>query len=250
MSPRALILTYHAIEAGPAPLCIEASRFRDHLDVIAGSRLRVVSLDELVEDHAEPAVALTFDDGFASAVEQGLPLLAERGMPATIFCVAGHLGGFNDFPTQSQGAPRLPLASADALAAAVENRIELGAHGMEHQPLSNAGDAALRDEIVGSKRTLEDAVGTPVRWFGYPYGAPPRASGRALVERAYAGACGGGNRPVSAGSDRFALPRIDAHYLRRPSRLQATLEGRGLYLNLRRSGARIRRAIRPDFVSR
>ena len=40
-------------------------------------------------------VGLTFDDGYADNVEEGLPLLRELGFTATCYVTSGHLGGFN-----------------------------------------------------------------------------------------------------------------------------------------------------------
>ena len=68
-------------------------------------------------------------------------------------------------------------------------------------------------------------------------------AGRDLVERTYAGACAVGNRALSPGFDRFELPRVEMHYLRRPSLLRRVLGGGRAYLALRRAG---RRLGRPD----
>jgi hypothetical protein len=113
--------------------------------------------------------------------------------------------------------------------------------------LTRVDEAALRREILDSREMLEQAVGAPVGWFAYPYGVAPRAA-RALVERTYPGACAGGNRAVGAGASRFMLPRVDAHYLRRPALLGRVLEGGDLYLLMRRLGARLRRTARRDFA--
>jgi peptidoglycan/xylan/chitin deacetylase (PgdA/CDA1 family) len=253
MSVRGLILTYHAIAPGPRPLCIEPSRFREHLAVIAESGARAITLDQLAEQdregsEAQHVVAITFDDGYASTVDHAVPLLVDRGLPATIFCVAGHLGGINDFGTQAARAPRLRLASATALAALPGQSVEIGSHGMEHRPLSGVGEDAARREIVHSRQALEDAVGTRVSWFAYPYGAPPSDAARDLVHRTYTGACTADNRAVEPAADRYSLPRVDAHYLHRPGLLRRALEGGELYLRLRRMGGRARRRVRPDFA--
>ena len=97
----ALVLTYHAVERGPAPLCVDPDLFVEHLDCILESGARALTVRELAEALREgaldrPSVAITFDDGFASVVESAGPLIAERGLPATVFCVAGHLGGTSD----------------------------------------------------------------------------------------------------------------------------------------------------------
>jgi peptidoglycan/xylan/chitin deacetylase (PgdA/CDA1 family) len=245
-----LVLTYHAIEAGPPPLCIEPALFRRQLEEIAASTARVVPLRELVNaaeaGSGDDLIAITFDDGFASVVESALPALAEHGLPATIFCVAGHLGGRNDWPTEPARSPRLPLASGEALADARRSGpVEIGSHGMSHEPLAALGEQELDRELLGSKAALEDATGLAVDWLAYPYGEPPRGQGMEMVRRAYAGACAGGNERVGAGA-RYEVPRVDPHYLRRPARLRAVLEGRDSHLRLRRAGARVRRWVRSD----
>lgn len=253
MSARALILAYHAIEAGPRPLCMDPGLFAEHLDCLAQSEVPVVTLDRLGRDLRAGqlegrSVAITFDDGFQSVIDEAVPLLAQRALPATIFCVAGHLGGHNDWPSQPQHVPRLRLAGAPALAALAGSSIQIGSHGMHHAPLRRADDGTLAQEIVASRSALEATVRAPVRWFAYPYGegasAPARA--RRLLEAHYEGACSISARAFTADADGFALPRVDAHYLRRPALLRRVLEGLDVYLHARRAGGRLRRAVRTD----
>jgi peptidoglycan/xylan/chitin deacetylase (PgdA/CDA1 family) len=254
VSARALVLNYHAIEAGPAPLCIDPALFAAHLDCLARSSAQVVTLDRLARDLragqlTERAVALTFDDGFASVIDRALPLLAERGFPATIFCVVGHLGRRNDWPSQPAGVPRLALADASALASVAGSRVEIGSHGVEHVPLGKVPDEVAAREIVDSRFALETAVHAPVRWFAHPYGVPPGPRVRRELEVNYSGACSNELRALDANADPFALPRIDAHYLRRPALLRQVLDGSDVYLHARRAGSRLRRAIRADYRS-
>lgn len=243
----ALILTYHAVEEGPAPLCLGPRLFAEHVACIAASGVPALSVSELVEalragELPDPAVAVTFDDGCASAVRVAAPMLAEHRIPATLFCVAGHLGGFNDWPTQPARAPRLELASAGELAELVRAGFEIGSHGVRHEPLGGALPRIARKEVEESKRMLETHVEGPVASFAYPYGVHPSAAARELVAAEYAAACVGGTARVGAGADPYLLPRVDAHYLRRTAVLRRVLAG-GLtpYLPLRAAAARARR---------
>jgi peptidoglycan/xylan/chitin deacetylase (PgdA/CDA1 family) len=251
VSSRALVLTYHAIELGPAPLCIEPALFREHLDVIAEAPVRPVGLDRLAAEleaggPVEASVAITFDDGYASVVRNAAPMLAERGLPATVFCVAGHLGGLNDWTTEPRSGARLRLASAGELGGVAAGGLQLGSHGLSHYPLSLA-DEDLEPEIVESRARLQHETGAAVRWFAHPYGSLPGARGRSIIERTYNGAVASGNRAVSQGTDRWRIPRVEVHYLRRPGLLRRTLEGRGSYLAVRRVGAHARRLVRSDY---
>lgn len=251
--PRALIITYHAVEIGPSPLCIDPALFEAHADVIAETGVRSVTVRELAETRrattSEDMVAITFDDGFASAAEVAGSLLLERGLVATLFCVAGHLGGANNWPSARRDGYQSRLAGAAALAELAADGFEIGSHGMEHAPLAGAPEPVLRHEVVDSRRALEDAVAAPVTSYAYPYGALPGTLGRQLVAEAYDAACTASLRRISEDSDSHALPRIDAHYLRRPELLKRALEGRlGVYFRARGLAARARRSIVKDYA--
>lgn len=247
-----LILTYHAVEEGPAPLCVDPELFAEHVASIAASGAKTLTVSELaaalrVGNLPEDAVAVTFDDGCVSVVEQAAPILREHGLRATVFCVSGRLGGANDWPSQAAWAPRLRLATADALATLVDDGWEIGSHGVEHRPLADAGEDVARREVVESRLELEQSIGTPVPSFAWPYGVRPSAAAAALIAETYDAACAGGLAAVSAKADPFALPRVDAHYLRNPALLRRALAGRlDLYLRARAAGAKARRLVRRD----
>ena len=249
----ALVLTYHAVEEGPAPLCLDAATFEQHLDAIAETEATTLTVAELAtglrrRSLPDRSVALTFDDAFATAVEVAAPMLLERGMRATFFCVAGHIGGLNDWPTQGSHAPRLPLADADALFTAAASGFEIGSHGMTHAPLDALTDELAEYEVVGSKEALETALDAHVSSFAYPYGAERRVDGGTLVSAYYTAACTTRLGPVARSSSPLALPRVDAHYLRQPALMRRALCGSlGPYLSVRRFGARARRMVVKDY---
>jgi peptidoglycan/xylan/chitin deacetylase (PgdA/CDA1 family) len=85
-SRRLAVLAYHGVD--------DPDLFGCQLDYIV-SAARPVSLDRVLSafEGGAPlprrAVLVTFDDGHRSVLEAGLPLLAERGVPAVAFVVAG-----------------------------------------------------------------------------------------------------------------------------------------------------------------
>jgi len=89
---RLLIFTFHRVLSEPDPLFPDepdARLFATMLDWI-GSLCRVLPLPEAVRGLMrgvlpDRAACITFDDGYANNFEVALPLLEQRGMPATIF---------------------------------------------------------------------------------------------------------------------------------------------------------------------
>jgi peptidoglycan/xylan/chitin deacetylase (PgdA/CDA1 family) len=249
----AVILTYHAIEEGPKPLCIEPDLFSEHAAAIVASGATCLTVRELaaaLRDRALPerAVAITFDDGCESVVANAAPVLAEYGLQATVFAIAGRLGGTNDWPGQRGSAPHLGLASAEQLAELAVQGFEIGSHGYSHAALTDLSSATAALEIEESKAVLEAAVGSEVTSFAWPYGAEPEPEAARLIRAGYLAACTTAMARVGSESDPLALPRVDAYYLRRPELLRRVLEGaRDEYLRLRAVAARARRLFRKDY---
>lgn len=252
---RALIITYHAIEPGPPPLCVHPDLFRSHVETVLAAGARVVGVSELVRELAVPTsddrlVALTFDDGFASVATAAAPILASHELGGTVFCVAGHVGGANDWETGRNGGFAAPLASREQILELVAAGLEIGSHGFAHRPAAELSDDEAEQEIVGSREHLERLSGTEVRAYAYPYGALPSRAVRRVVDRTYDAACTTRLAVVEERPDPHALPRVDAHYLRRPELLRRAVSGSlGPYLAVRRLGARARRVVRPDYVT-
>jgi peptidoglycan/xylan/chitin deacetylase (PgdA/CDA1 family) len=90
-----------------------------------------------------------------------------------------------------------------------ERGIEFGAHTRTHCSLPDVADETVAAEVESSRVELEQALGTPVRTFAYPYG---RVDDRALaaVERAgFASACTTEPRPARLHDHPLLIPRIE-----------------------------------------
>lgn len=95
---RLCILNYHRILATPDHLLDsdpDVETFRWQMRLLAEC-FNVMPLREAVETMATGrmpprAVAITFDDGYRSFHDLALPVLAEFGLPATVFVTTGHM---------------------------------------------------------------------------------------------------------------------------------------------------------------
>ena len=253
MRRAALVLTYHAIARGPAPLFVDPALLAAHLDCIVESGATVVTVTELAAalrggTLPDRALALTFDDGFANVAVAAAPLLAERGLRATVFCVAEHIGGVSNWTSQPRSAPQLPLADAAALSALAAAGWEIGSHGLTHERLSRLTPDRRQHELEASRLKLEELIGVSIRSFAYPYGSVPAGAEAELRAAGYDSACTTRIATVARSASPFAIPRVDAHYVRRELVLKAILDGRAPgYLAARRFAARVRRVAVSDF---
>jgi len=99
---RGLILLYHrvaALEIDPQLLCVEPTRFAEHLEVL-GDLTTPVPLSRIRDASAEAGpvpVVVTFDDGYADNLVSAAPMLKARRIPATIFVVSGLVGADREF---------------------------------------------------------------------------------------------------------------------------------------------------------
>lgn len=236
------ILTYHSIDRSGSVISIAPELFRFQIESLASRGLRGVSLSTLLSiwNRDEPAhgvVALTFDDGFANNLDEAVPVLQQYSFSATVFVVAGRLGGDNQWPGQGGGIPQLPLLSVQALRALPPETLEVGSHTLDHPDLTTLNPAEAERQLVGGRQRLEELLGRAVTTFAYPLGrATPQ-----IVKRAreiYQASCSTWLTQASPLSDRGWLPRLDAYYLR-PRRVFAAL-GTPLVANYIRLRGRLR----------
>jgi peptidoglycan/xylan/chitin deacetylase (PgdA/CDA1 family) len=82
--------------------------------------------------------------------------------------------------------------------------------------LTTVSESDAEEEIVGSKKAIEDALGCPVATFAYPYGAF-HDSVRQLAMSHFTLACSTTLGFVDSSSDVFVLERLDMYYFQRVS---------------------------------
>ena len=183
------------------------------------SRFDIVSLSEAQARitsgrNQRPTACITFDDGYADNRRFAIPLLLNQRIPFTYFVSTNHVLGGEPFPHDVARGRPLPVNTLGHLREMAAAGVEIGAHTRSHANLG--GDLSrdiLTDEIVGSKRELETALGCNVRYFAFPYGKHENmstAAFRMTFEAGFDGVCsayGGYNFP---GNDAFHLRRFHA----------------------------------------
>ncbi len=168
------ILMYHHV-APSAPsgrlqfnLTVTTADFCRQLDYLKASGYTAITLSDLFAalyrgvPLPQRPVVLTFDDGYADAFTDALPLLQRYGFRGAFAIVTGFVGGSG-------------YLTWDQIKAMDTAGMEFAAHTVTHIDLNTAADDTARQELSDSRRALEERLGKPPQFFVYPSGEPFRS---------------------------------------------------------------------------
>ena len=115
---------------------------------------------------ATKPVVITFDDGYTDFYRQAFPVLQQYGFSATVFLPTAYIG---ERPLQFKGRDCLTWAEVRELS---NHGIVFASHTVTHPQLHELSTSAVKEEIVSSKQTIEDRIGSAVDSFAYPFAFP------------------------------------------------------------------------------
>ena len=139
---------------------------------MAESGARPIRLDAALELLRRPVsghyVCVTFDDGYRDNLLAAAPVLAEHGIPATIFLPSRIIDGELPFHWYADPPPALSWQEVAELLAG--GLVDVQSHTLTHPLLPQVDDARSRQEIVASKLEIERHVPYALTSFCYPAG--------------------------------------------------------------------------------
>ena len=213
------ILTYHKLGPRPARVRLKGMYLSERLFARQLAELRKAGFQNSgLPSCAEPPfgrrIELTFDDAYVNVLRLGLKPLAANGFKAIQFVVAGRLGKHNDWDVALGEAPE-PLMDKAQLEEWLAAGHDIGSHTLTHPYLTRVSRAEAQEEIVASRKRLEDVFGRRVEHFCYPFGDWNESVRDLVVAAGYKTASTTQTGLNRAGDSLFTLKRFTARY---PSR--------------------------------
>ncbi len=212
-----MVLFYHRVaDDAASPWTMSNREFAVQIRWLE-KHFELISLDDarrrLVDGHnPKPSVSITFDDGYDANCDEAIPLLIERKIPCTYFVSSRCVLEGVPFPHDVAGRFSARPNTVAQLRSMADGGVEIGAHTRTHADVGRLHNPReLYDEVAGSGRDLEQALGRAVRYFAFPYGQAANmnpASFQIAREHGYLAVCsayGGYNFP---GDDPFHIQRI------------------------------------------
>jgi peptidoglycan/xylan/chitin deacetylase (PgdA/CDA1 family) len=173
---RGVVLYYHAVKPD------QRQRFARQLDTLIRQASLFPAGSPEVMRSGRRNIAVTFDDGFRSVLDNAVPELTKRCIPFTVFIPSGCLGERPSWvhdPNHPSWHERV-LSRAELRALVAVPLATLGSHSVNHPNLLRLDKPEARCELEDSRAALEAAAGVVVDLFSFPHGG----HNRVLVDQA------------------------------------------------------------------
>lgn len=202
------VIMYHSINPDTkngSLLVVTPDNFRRQMRFLKDHRYKVISLEEaadFIKNKKRPpsrSIAITFDDGYLDNYTYAFPILKEYNFPATIFIVVNEVG----LPPENR------LSWSQIRVMQESGLVTFGSHTISHPNLEGIiSQAALKDQIDGSKKILEEKLGGAVNTFAYPGGKFTKEARQAVIDAGYKLGVATNPGRVVADNDIFLIKRL------------------------------------------
>lgn len=166
--PRHVVIYYHSVKKH------QVEQFQNQMAYLA-TKCFVVKPSKIMSEPADGSkvvAAITFDDAFASVIDNAVPIMKKYELPAGIFVPVDNLGQKPRWEILGN------ISDKDEVVINKEQIVELDKEGFEifshtgsHSVLTKIDDDRLESELAGSKQNLENIIGHEVIGISYPQGA-------------------------------------------------------------------------------
>lgn len=174
-----VVLCYHGIsDSWPAPTTVKVADLKDQLaDFLCRGYRGATFAEALTNPPAERTVVVTFDDAHLSVGELAAPILAELGIPATVYVPtdfpdSGRPMGWDgyDIWLGTEHERELACMGWDRLRELAASGWEIGSHTCSHPHLPRLEEAEIATELSRSRERCEAEISAPCLSLAYPYG--------------------------------------------------------------------------------
>jgi peptidoglycan/xylan/chitin deacetylase (PgdA/CDA1 family)/glycosyltransferase involved in cell wall biosynthesis len=229
------VLLYHRVIndpslAGKHGTYVTTKQLEAHLEYLHKNNYTPITFEDLSMinrfDKDKKYVILTFDDGYEDNYTLLFPMLKKFNFKAVIFMVTGKKENTWDYLDEGR---TFPLLERTQILEMNRYGIEFGAHTMNHVDLTKVEVSEAKQEIEGSRETLEQILGKKVTAFAYPYGSVNETVKELVKKAGFKYGISTVMGPLAIHEDIFNIRRIIAHPDTNLSRFARKVKGNYLY---------------------
>jgi peptidoglycan/xylan/chitin deacetylase (PgdA/CDA1 family) len=173
----------------------------------------------------QKAVAITFDDGWIDNYLYAFPVLKKNHFNATVFIItdrvekaSGKMSSLPEYiPTHNESKVLIETGEAHRVAlnwklieeVTAGGLVEFYSHTKSHRKCDTLSEHQLREELGGSREMIEKRLGRACPFLCWPYGQYTPGAVQVAKEVGYGALYTTDHGVVKAGSDPFAIKRIE-----------------------------------------
>jgi peptidoglycan/xylan/chitin deacetylase (PgdA/CDA1 family) len=227
-SAQVVVFCYHRVEGkAGGDLSMTPELFEEQMQTLKDNGISVISMQDFLawkrSEKNIPArsALITIDDGYASAYEVARPILKKFNYPWTYFIYTKYV---------NSGGKSITWKQLEELR---DEGVEIGSHTVSHMDLRlplgknpEAYDQWLREEIIGSRKIIEQKLGINCATFAYPLGRQNQKVIGVVKDAGYEAAFSVyGQRNTHAGN--HLLVGRYAYYAKRPQDMKQAFDFNG-----------------------
>jgi peptidoglycan/xylan/chitin deacetylase (PgdA/CDA1 family) len=235
VKPTITVLLYHRVsDAFRDSVTIGVERFDKHLEYLKNNyevrSLRSLVNGDMPKEDDRTIVCITFDDGYLDNYTNAAPLLLKHGLPATFFVSTDNVTNQTPFQHDlDELGFGLPNMTWDNIREMDQDGFDFGSHSTNHADLGRIPEEQIIDELVISKKAIEDELNHDNVLFAFPFGKKHNFSERArdiVKDVGYICCCAAFGGQNSANQwDPFRINRMGINYNFSIPALRARIHG-------------------------
>jgi len=214
------ILMYHSIDDKKLKrlkgIRVSVKNFEKQVAYLSKNGYHSLTLAQMIENRdnlPRKSVVLTFDDGYKDNLVNALPILKKYNFKATIFVIINRFDNDWSIYRKAKNANIVnhidKLSDDDIKILLQSGLIEIGAHTMNHKNFSKLSFEEKENEILESKKILEEKFAIECKTFSYPFGIYNKGDEDMVKEADFIGAVTTEAKKVNLKRDSiFLLPRV------------------------------------------
>lgn len=214
------VIMYHRVirdksEGGVHGIYVTESQFEKHLKYLKQKGFETITFKDLLNNkykdrfnREKKQIILTFDDGYTDNYNYAFPLLKKYGFKCVIYLLS-HLN-YNKWDVEVKENPehKFDLMDMSMIKEMEEYGIEFGGHTKTHPKLATLPIEIAQEEILTSKKVLEEKLGHALISFAYPYGNLNEDVKKIVKNSGYNFAVATDSGDISFSEDLFQIRRI------------------------------------------
>ena len=174
------ILMYHSIiDNDDQSVSIESFKRQMHLMKTMG--YQTIKFNKLKENNKKKFI-ITFDDAYESVFINAFPILKKLGFNAYFFIVTNKIGDYNEWDKHKDKFKKMKIMDVEQIKEWLISGFNIGSHSLDHVDLTKLSINDKIDQIVNSKKHLNNLFDTKIDTFAFPFGSYDDETQNIIIE--------------------------------------------------------------------